>query len=142
MSTAESLSSDLTVYAARLVRLVRREHAPSAGTRVLSILDETGPLGITALAQLDRCSQPTMTGQVHQLVELGWVTKQPNPDDARSSLVALTGAGRAELARFRRLSAVLVSQRLARRTDLSTDDLATAVAVLQAVLDPTPEGNS
>ncbi|WP_436699963.1 MarR family winged helix-turn-helix transcriptional regulator [Nocardioides sp. BYT-33-1] len=137
----DDLSSDLTVYAARLVRLVRREHAPSAGTRVLSILDELGPLGITALAQADRCSQPTMTGQVRQLVEVGWVTKTANPADARGTLVALTDAGRAELRRIRRLSAALVSERLARRTDLSTDDLATAVAVLQAVLDPT-EGHS
>ncbi|MDQ6525472.1 MarR family transcriptional regulator [Nocardioides sp. LHD-245] len=133
----DALSSDLTVYAARLVRLVRRAHAPSAGTRVLSILDETGPLGITALAQVDRCSQPTMTGQVRQLVELGWVTKAPHPEDARSSLVDLTDAGRAELRRIRRLSAALVSERLA-RTDLTADDLATAVAVLQAVLEPTP----
>ena len=148
MSTPDvaGLSSDLTVYAARLVRLVRREHAPSAGSRVLSVLDETGPLGITALAQIDRCSQPTMTGQVNQLVELGWVTKEPNPADARSSLVHLTEAGRSELARIRRLSAALVSERLARRTDLSADDLATAVAVLRAVLEPapptTPEGHS
>lgn len=144
MSTpdADSLSSDLTVYAARLVRLVRREHAPSAGTRVLSILDELGPLGITALAQVDRCSQPTMTGQVRQLVATGWVTKTPNPADARSSLVDLTAAGRAELRRIRRLSAALVTERLARRTDLSTDDLATAVAVLQAVLAPSSEGTS
>ncbi|TQK70031.1 MarR family winged helix-turn-helix transcriptional regulator [Nocardioides sp. SLBN-35] len=148
MSTpdVDDLSSDLTVYAARLVRLVRREHAPSAGIRVLSILDETGPLAITALAQIDRCSQPTMTGQVNQLVEAGWATKEPNPADARSSLVHLTDAGRAELARIRQLSAALVSERLARRTELSTNDLATAVAVLQAVLEPapptTPEGNS
>lgn len=148
MSTpdVDGLSSDLTVYAARLVRLVRREHAPSAGTRVLSVLDESGPLGITALAQIDRCSQPTMTGQVNQLVEAGWATKEPNPADARSSLVHLTDAGRAELARIRQLSAALVSERLARRTDLSTDDLATAVAVLRAVLEPAPptitEGNS
>jgi DNA-binding MarR family transcriptional regulator len=142
MPDVDDLSSDLTVYAARLVRLVRREHAPSAGTRVLSILDETGPLGITALAQIDRCSQPTMTGQVNQLVEAGWVTKEPNPADARSSLVHLTAVGRAELARIRQLSAALVSERLARRTDLSTDDLATAVAVLQAVLEPTTEGPS
>lgn len=141
MSDVESLSSDLTVHAARLVRLVRREHAPSAGSRVLSILDETGPLGITALAQVDRCSQPTMTGQVNQLVEVGWVTKEPHPADARSSLVHLTEGGRAELARIRQLSAALVSERLARRTDLSTDDLATAVAVLRAVLEPT-EGTS
>ena len=148
MSTpdVDGLSSDLTVYAARLVRLVRREHAPSAGTRVLSVLDESGPLGITALAQIDRCSQPTMTGQVNQLVEAGWATKEPNPADARSSRVHLTDAGRAELARIRQLSAALVSERLARRTDLSTDDLATAVAVLRAVLEPAPptitEGNS
>jgi DNA-binding MarR family transcriptional regulator len=141
-SDVESLSGDLTVHAARLVRLVRREHAPSAGTRVLSILDELGPLGITALAQVDRCSQPTMTGQVRQLVELGWVTKDPNPADARGSLVALTDAGRDELRRIRRLSAALVSERLARRTDLTTDDLATAVAVLQAVLEPNSEGIS
>jgi len=138
----DSLAGDLTVQAARLVRLVRREHAPSAGTRVLSIIDELGPLGITALAQVDRCSQPTMTGQVRQLVELGWVTKEPHPDDARSSLVDLTADGRAELRRIRRLSAALVSERLARRTDLTADDLATAVAVLQAVLDPTSEGSS
>ena len=142
VTTPSELSSDLSVYAARLVRLVRREHAPTAGTRVLSILDELGPLGVTALAQIDRCSQPTMTGQVRQLVDLGWVTKQPHPTDARSSLVELTDAGRAELARIRRLSAALITERLARRTDLSTDDLATAVAVLQAVLEPTSEGNS
>ncbi|UUW92612.1 MarR family winged helix-turn-helix transcriptional regulator [Pimelobacter simplex] len=138
----DGLSSDLSVYAARLVRLVRREHAPSAGSRVLSILDELGPLGITALAQVDRCSQPTMTGQVRQLVETDWVTKTPHPTDARSSLVDLTDAGRAELRRIRRLSAALVTERLARRTDLSLDDLATAVAVLQAVVEPSSEGIS
>ncbi len=144
MSTpdVEHLSGDLTVQAARLVRLVRREHAPSAGTRVLSILDELGPLGVSALAQADRCSQPTMTGQVNQLVTQGWVTKQANPADARGSLVALTDAGRDELRRIRRLSAALVSERLARRTDLTADDLATAVAVLQAVLEPTTEGTA
>ena len=138
---AATLSSDLTVLAARLVRLVRREHAPSAGVRVLSILVELGPQSVTTLAQADRCSQPTMTGQVRQLAEQGWVAKQPHPADARSSLVALTDGGRAELERVRQLSAALVSGRLARHTDLTTDDLATAVAVLQAVLEPTTEGN-
>ena len=139
MSTPDTaaLSSDLTVYAARLVRLVRRSHAPSAGVRVLSILDELGPQSVTALAQADRCSQPTMTGQVAQLADQGWVAKAPNPADARSSLVTLTEAGRAELRRVRALSASLVAERLARHPHLSPDDLATAVAVLQAVVEPT-----
>ncbi len=140
----DALSAELIIQTARVLRLVRREYAPSAGTRVLSILDETGPIGITALAQIDRCSQPTMTGQVNQLVEQGWVTKEPHPADARSSLVTTTAAGRAELDRVRRSSAALVRDRLARRTDLTTDDLATTVAVLQAVLAPTEpsEGRS
>lgn len=146
MSTPDTaaLSSDLTVHAARLVRLVRRSHAPSAGVRVLSILDELGPQSVTALAQADRCSQPTMTGQVRQLADQGWVAKAPNPTDARSSLVALTDAGSAELQRVRALSAALVAERLARHPHLSPDDLATAVAVLQAVVEPTTstEGNA
>ncbi|HVK27870.1 MAG TPA: MarR family transcriptional regulator [Nocardioides sp.] len=146
MSTPDTaaLSSDLTVYAARLVRLVRRSHAPSAGVRVLSILDELGPQSVTALAQADRCSQPTMTGQVRQLGDQGWVAKAPNPADARSSLVALTDAGSAELQRVRALSAALVAERLARHPHLTPDDLATAVAVLQAVVDTTTstEGNA
>lgn len=142
---APQLLEDLTVQAARLVRLVRRHHARSAGIRVLSIIDEAGPLGVSALAQIDRCSQPTMTGQVNELVEQGWVAKQPNPDDARSTLVVLTDDGAAELGRVRALSAALVAERLGARPDLTADDLASAVAVLRAVVDPetttTPEGN-
>lgn len=130
------LAEALTVQAARLVRLARRTHSRSAGIRVLSILDETGPLGIGALAQADRCSQPTMTGQVKDLAEQGFVAKHPHPDDARSTLVVLTEAGLAELARVRGLNADLVTERLARRPELDTDDLARAVAVLQAVVDP------
>lgn len=133
----DTLSSELTVLAARLVRLIRRSHASSAGVRVLSILDELGPQSVTALAQADRCSQPTMTGQVRQLAEQGWVARKPNPTDARSSLITLTAAGRGELARVRGLSAALVAQRLAHHPHLSPDDLATAVAVLQAVVEPT-----
>ncbi|MDN5744243.1 MAG: MarR family transcriptional regulator [Nocardioidaceae bacterium] len=130
----QQLASDLTVYAARLVRLVRRSHAPHAGTRVLSILDENGPLGVSALAHVDRCSQPTMTGQVKQLIELGWVSRQDHPADARSTLIGLTEAGRVELMRIRRASADLVTERLD-HTQFNLADLATAVAVLRAVLD-------
>ena len=95
---------------------------------------------MTALAQLDGCSQPTMTGLVNELVAQELVTKQPNPADARGSIVALTRTGRSELARVRRLNAALISERLSRRPDITTDDLAAAVTVLRAVVDPAPEG--
>src|SRR5690349_12994631 len=89
----ETLGGDLVAYAARLVRAVRRSVEHPTGIRVLSLLDELGPQGVSALAAADRCSQPTMSGTIATLVELGLVTKAANPDDARSTLVALSPAG-------------------------------------------------
>lgn len=133
-------SGDLVTYAARLVRAVRRAVEHPTGIRVLSLLDEHGPLGVSALASADRCSQPTMSGTVASLVDSGLVTKTANPDDARSSLVALTDAGRTELARVRRSNGREVAARLSRST-CSAEDLATAIAVLRAALDPLEKGS-
>jgi DNA-binding MarR family transcriptional regulator len=135
--TDTELASDLVVHAARLVRAVRRELELPAGTRIISLLDEHGPLGITQLADLDRCSQPTMSAAVSQLVEQGWVSKAPNPADARGTVVTLSDTGRAELARVRRLHGERIAGLIAAHPDLTTDDLATAVAVLRAVLQGT-----
>jgi DNA-binding MarR family transcriptional regulator len=132
--TEAELASDLVTHAARLVRAVRRELELPAGTRIISLLDEHGPLGITALADLDRCSQPTMSGAVAHLVERGWVSKAPNPDDARASVVTLTPAGRTELARIRQRHGERVAALVDAHPDLTTEDLATAVAVLRGVL--------
>lgn len=130
MTTDLDLASDLVTSAARLVRAVRRENELAAGVRVLSLLDQLGPSGVSALALADRCSQPTMSALVKDLVGNGWVTKTTNPEDSRGQLVDLTTTGRAELARTRRTNAELVVARLAGST-LTTADLATAVAVLR-----------
>ncbi|HET6166918.1 MAG TPA: MarR family transcriptional regulator [Marmoricola sp.] len=134
MTTTQELGSDLTLYAARLVRLLRREHQQPVGMRVLSVLDEAGPLGVTQLAAIDQCSQPTMTGTVNGLVERGWVSKRPDPADARSNRVELTGSGRRVLAEARRVNGSLVTGRLA-SSGVSEHDLATAVSVLRTILD-------
>lgn len=137
--TTIALSSDLVVYAARLVRTMRRSLDLPAGVRVLSILDEIGPQGITQLAQADNCSQPTMSAQVAQLVQTGLVDKTPNPDDARSSVVTLTERGRAELAKVRQLMSDTVRERLV-RSNRTPEELATAVAVLHDLVEPSPKG--
>ena len=129
------LSNDLVVLVARLVREVRRHNTdvPAASTRLMSLLDELGPSTVGALAQADRCSQPTMTGLVNGLAEKGWVARTPHPDDARSSLVAMTTEGERVLAGVRRTNAALVAERIA-RTGRSPADLATAVGVLSDLL--------
>jgi DNA-binding MarR family transcriptional regulator len=128
------LASDLVVHAARLVRAVRRLHELPPGFRVLSLLDEHGPLSITQLSVVDRCSQPTMSAAVAQLAQRGWVDKQPNPEDARSSVVTLTEAGRSELVEVRRSYGATVAARLSAHRPHTTEELATAVAVLRDLL--------
>lgn len=139
--TLEELSAELVLYTGRLVRAITRQSAghavdvPTAQLRLLSQVDELGPVTIGALAAADRCSQPTMSAGVQALRERGWADKSPNPADARSSLVTLTPAGRTVLTEARRERAAVVAARL--RSDPRHDerDLATAVAVLRGLLD-------
>ena len=140
-SSLEQLSAELVLYTGRLVRAITRQSAglavdvPTAQLRLLSQVDELGPVTIGALAAADRCSQPTMSAGVQALCERGWADKTPNPADARSSLVSLTDAGRTVLTEARRERAAVVAARL--RSDPRHDerDLATAVAVLRGLLD-------
>ncbi|HET7070399.1 MAG TPA: MarR family transcriptional regulator [Nocardioides sp.] len=129
----EVQSSELVVQAARLVRAIRRRMGHPAGIRILAVLDELGPMGVTALADADRSSQPTISGAVRLLVEEGWVAKEPDPADARRSLVRLTVKGRQRLADARRDNGAAVAERLA-PTGHTADDVAHAVAVLRAVM--------
>ncbi|GAB7004549.1 MarR family transcriptional regulator [Nocardioides sp. AN3] len=129
-----ALSTDLVIYTTRLVRALRRTHDVPAGARVLSLLDEHGPLGVTQLAKLDRCSQPTMSAAVAQLVDGGLVGKEPNPQDARSSVVSLTDAGRESLSTLRDIYATTISERL-RAHNRTEEELATTVSVLRDLLE-------
>ncbi|MEO7352551.1 MAG: MarR family transcriptional regulator [Marmoricola sp.] len=134
--TVTQLSNDLVVLSARLVREVRRNTSdvPAASTRLMSLLDELGASTVGVLAQADRCSQPSMTGIVNGLVAKDWVQRGPHPHDARSTLISMTDEGHRKLTAVRRRNATLVAERIA-ASGRTTDELATAVAVLSDLLD-------
>ncbi|MGN6781006.1 MAG: MarR family winged helix-turn-helix transcriptional regulator [Marmoricola sp.] len=135
-TTLTDLGGQLVVLSARLIREVRRANAEHpTHLRVLSMLDEYGPSTVSALAQADGCTQPSMTALVNALVERAWVTREPHPADARSSLITTTAEGRAALQRFREHNAQVLAERIA-RSGRSADDVATAVAVLTDLLRP------
>lgn len=138
-ASLDELSSNLVTQAARLVRAVRRAIDQPTGVRVLALLDEHDGLSVTQLAELDRCSQPTMSGTVNALLDNGWVTKHPNSDDGRRNDIRLTRTGRDELARFRAEAGRVVAERLRSHGRRRPEDVALAVAVLRDVLaiDPT-----
>ena len=135
-----SLSSQLVTHAARLVRVVTRAAASEspASLRLLSQLDELGPLTVTDLARADRTAQPTTSAAVKAMEERGLVTRAANRTDARSTLVTLTPSGRAELATARARNAAVLDELVARR-GVSPEDLETAVAVLRTLTAPSTE---
>jgi DNA-binding MarR family transcriptional regulator len=117
---------------ARITQLLRAN--AQAGRSVGSLLtlrrlDEDGPLRLGDLAAAELVAQPTMTGIVRRLEQDGLVRRTPDADDARAVRVALTDAGRDELARVRSSRAAVLQQRL----DRLDDD---ARAALAAALDP------
>ena len=132
----ERLGSELVVQSARLVRAVRRALEQPTGVRTLSLLDEHGPSTVTQLAHADRCSQPTMTGIVRRLEQDGLVRRTADPADARAVRVALTDAGRDELAAVRSARAAVLQHRLDRLDDDARAALAAALDPLDDLLSP------
>ena len=66
-------------------------------------LIHNGPMRSSALAEA-MCADPsTVSRQVAQLVDRGYVERQPDPTDGRASVLAVTDSGRAAAGRIREL---------------------------------------
>jgi DNA-binding MarR family transcriptional regulator len=96
----DRLSTELV----RLNRLLERVHArfsaqfhdgvERAAFLLLVHLVRTGPQRLSALAEVVHSDVSTVSRQITQLVQLGLVTRQPDPSDGRASLLAATDLGR------------------------------------------------
>lgn len=58
------------------------------------------PQRVTSLAALLGVDAPTVTRKVQQLEQLGYVIREPDPDDRRASLIRLTRAGQRTVERI------------------------------------------
>ncbi|PTR31003.1 DNA-binding MarR family transcriptional regulator [Rhodococcus sp. OK519] len=86
----------------RLASALSTDDRPRPWMRALSLLEEQGPLRISAFARLDRCSQPSATALLKRLGEEGLVSRETDPDDCRAVLVGITDDGRRWLGEARR----------------------------------------
>lgn len=101
---------DLVVLALRELSADRELSVEAAMT--LATVERLGPLRISALADRQGITQPSMTQLVQRLVNRGLLDRRPDPTDRRASLVAVTASGRTSLAERRtgsveRISALL-----------------------------------
>lgn len=104
----------------------------TARAEVLFVLHQQGPMVQRELSQALRCTPRHVTGLVDILEAQGWVARSPHPTDRRATLVRLTEKGAKAAAHMdaeRREAADALFG------DLSADQLATFLAVLERVLD-------
>jgi DNA-binding MarR family transcriptional regulator len=133
------LASRLERAIARVTQLLRANTHPGRSVGALLTLrrlDDEGPLRITDLAAAELVAQPTMTGIVRRLELDGLVQRTPDPADARAARIALTDAGRAELAAVRAKRAAVLEQRLDRLDDNARAALVAALEPLDDLLKP------
>jgi DNA-binding MarR family transcriptional regulator len=91
---------------------------------------------ITELATAELVAQPTMTVLVRRLEHEGLVERTPDPIDARAVRVALTDAGRDELAAVRARRAAILAERLDQLDPDALAALAAALPVFDDILSP------
>lgn len=137
-----------TVARLRLViaRLYRQLAQASSGQDLtyaqlsaLARVEEHGPLRLGELAALERVAAPSMTRSITPLVDAALIARKPDPNDRRSSLVALTPEGHELLARVRRERSELLTRRLERLTEEQRETLQAAVPVLELLVRADPD---
>jgi DNA-binding MarR family transcriptional regulator len=121
---------------ARLYSRAQRTVADCCGTTSTQcqLLVELGRHGALAMGELGQrlCLEKSWISRaVDGLVDNGWALRQPNPADARSSLVTLTAAG---LARVGELNATLDTHAARLMDGLGSRDRATVARALHLVL--------
>jgi len=124
------LAQTLRELTLSFLRDAPRHDLSRAAAGTLSVLDRLGPQRITALAEREAVSQPSMTGLVQRLESLGYVERSADPEDGRASLVSVTAKGVEALEARRRVHDEVIEARLA---ELSEDDLRALAAAVPAI---------
>lgn len=132
------LAARLRLAIARTARRLRQEAgedlSPSQ-TTALATIDRHGPLTPSELAARERIQRPTVTRVIARLEERGLVQRTRDPQDGRSSLVALAPAGRELLARGRTRKDAYLARRLRELDAEERAALERAAAILERLLE-------
>jgi DNA-binding MarR family transcriptional regulator len=130
------LAARLSVAVGRLHRRIRLDSndVPPLQLSTLVSISQYGPLRLGELAAREAVSAPTMTRVLAALDERGLIVRSPDPDDARSTRVALSDTGVRVLAEVRTRRTALLDARLARLTPTQRAALEAAVPALEAMV--------
>lgn len=134
-------ATDLRMATFRLARRLRRVRATDAISdaqlSVLGTLRMHGRRTISALAEHERVTAPSMTSTVNGLEELGYLTRTPDEDDRRRVQVDITETGEAIVVAtiHRRDAALADTLRELDYTEAELETLRAASALMRRVTD-------
>jgi DNA-binding MarR family transcriptional regulator len=137
-TTDTALAAELLSAVARINLLATqrvRVKLPFAQARLLAAIEDQGTARISDLAELDHCSQPTMTTQVRKLEDAGLVSRATDPSDARAVLISITEKGVAVLTQVRVARSAVIDPYLNRLAEADRQTLADAVRVMRNLLE-------
>lgn len=130
------VAARLVMYGSRFATFARiraGEPRSTVALRVLSLLQQQGPTRIGDLATRERLTQPAISATVNRLEADALVTREPDPSDARASLVHITEAGETEIDDFRERAAAAVMPDLESLTPDDWTTLSRATDLLERI---------
>ncbi|BCY15248.1 MarR family winged helix-turn-helix transcriptional regulator [Actinoplanes sp. L3-i22] len=126
------LAEQLRQAIGRLVRTTRAQadSLPRTHAETLGYLSREGPRTIAELAALRRVTHQSMSRTVGELAALGFVSRTPNPADARGFVITLAPAGGVALDTDRAARREWVAAAIANRLTPEEQRLLAAVPAL------------
>src|SRR5215217_8091973 len=130
---ASRLRLDISRMARRLRQEAGAELSPSQ-TAALATVERHGPLTPSELAERERVQRPTVTRVLARLELAGLVQRAADPQDRRSSLVSISGDGRALLKALRARKDAYLARRIDALDVADREALERAAAILERML--------
>lgn len=124
------------LHVSRRLRLEAQKAGLSAqDALLLGYIRKHPGVGVSALAEAERISKPTMSAHIKRLEAEGLVARSSDAEDGRRSGLAITAAGERKLETIRRERNDWLAARLARLSPADRETLAAAAAALQRLVD-------
>jgi DNA-binding MarR family transcriptional regulator len=121
----------------RTARRLRQEAAAETSgltptsVAALATIERYGPMTPSEIAAVERVKRPTITRTLACLEREGLIDRAPDPDDRRSALVSVNGAGRERLRRLRGRKNAYLARRMRDLSDEEVETLERAAEILE-----------
>jgi DNA-binding MarR family transcriptional regulator len=121
----------------RTARRLRQEAAAETSgltptsVAALATIERHGPMTPSEIAQIERVKRPTITRTLGCLEREGLINRAPDPQDGRSALVSINGAGRERLRRLRGRKNAYLARRMRNLSAEEVETLERAAEILE-----------